>query len=63
MTHKHFRALAAVLASTRPDVNPSEQPLVWRTWRDTVHAVARVCRANNPNFDYERFVGACGADT
>ena len=56
MTSKHFRALAAELAATRP-AGGTERRMQWE--HDTL-AIADVCRASNPRFDRGRFLAACG---
>ena len=57
MTRKHFQALAAALASTRPASTYGSND--YDVWQHTVSAVASVCAAHNPNFDRERFRAAC----
>ena len=49
LTRKHFEALAAEIRQI-PDRVVREQ---------AAHAMARVCRQFNPNFDMSRFLAAC----
>jgi hypothetical protein len=69
MTKKHFAALAANLATTRPEspnVNWSDSAyLTGRAaldqWQLTRDGIAMFCSTQNPNFDRERFIAATEA--
>lgn len=50
MSRKHYRALAAALAESGATV-------------PVVCAVANVCRADNPRFDFDRFMAAAGVNS
>lgn len=53
MTRKDYVALAAGLASVRP-VDTDGTP--YETWQDCRSAVAQVLHADNPRFDWQRFI-------
>ena len=50
MSRKHFQALADEIARIEDSAARIQ----------AANAVARACRAMNPNFNYERFMRACG---
>jgi len=56
MTKKHFRALAEALHRTRPE---NKRGKAWGTWLYTVQEVGYVCKRDNYNFDWNRFMDAC----
>ncbi len=67
MTRKHFRALAAMLASHGTVPTPREweddDPEAWQSGyeaarQDIGRSIAAVCRLDNPNFDAGRFFDA-----
>lgn len=64
MTRKHYIALAAALARTRPEEWNSTDPSspfmdgLSAEWRVTRDAIASVLQADNPNFDRARFYAA-----
>lgn len=58
MTRKHFNALAAALAASRPDGAGYE----WAQWRADVSAISRVCSQFNDSFDAARFLDACNQE-
>lgn len=68
MTRKHFKAIAAAIASARRDTfeNPSvEASAAARIGASMavssiILELAAVCAAENPNFDRLRFIEACG---
>ena len=53
MTKKDYEALANALRNV-PSIK------AWDTWGECVKAVALVCQWDNPRFDYQRFLKACG---
>lgn len=59
MTKKHFVALAASLASTKPDANV-DAPEHYAQWLFDARAIADVCASTNARFDRARFLAACG---
>jgi hypothetical protein len=54
-TRRHFEDLARTLRSSRP-----EEPKAHWQWRLTVASFAQLFARNNPRFDSERFLRACG---
>jgi hypothetical protein len=50
MSRKHFRALAAAIAKIS---DPEDR-------RRTAHLVGEVCATCNSNFNWSRFLNACG---
>lgn len=58
MTRKHFEALAAALAASRPA--PDAPAVYWRQWYADRDAIANVCEASNKRFDRDRFIFATG---
>jgi len=60
MSKKHFNALALALASRRPEVGDDHYAARFTQWALDVREVACVCQAQNPLFDYARFIEACG---
>jgi hypothetical protein len=59
MSKKHFEALAAALATMKPDDPQSASYAQW-TW--DVDRVAGVCASFNTRFDSARFLKACGVE-
>lgn len=60
MTRQHFRALASALQFNAPDPTSPTYKAELALFTAIVKDVARVCRSNNPRFDYSRFEAACG---
>jgi phytoene dehydrogenase-like protein len=56
MTRKHYIALAAALAATRPEDGPA-----YDAWCAVVVAICDVLAADNPRFDRGRFQYAATA--
>ena len=46
MSRKHYRAIAEALKESKAPI-------------DVINAMAKVLKADNPNFDYHRFWQAC----
>lgn len=71
MTRKHFNAIAASLARTRPDptVVASTPEAVARymgryfQWLEDCEHIADACQMENVRFDRARFLEACGVET
>lgn len=66
MTKKHFIALAAAIKDTPiparllPDDHADDATVAYEARRFAANVIAVVACADNPRFDYERFVKACG---
>ena len=60
MTRKHFAALAADLAATRPD--QVTEPAAYLCWIETVQRITTTCADSNPRFSRSTFRAACGLD-
>lgn len=58
MTRKHFEAIASILR----DHTPVQGEAADITHADTVTDLADYFATENPNFDRERFIKACGLD-
>lgn len=58
MTHKHSDAIAAALRTARPadHLDTNEARL---TWERTIRTVGEALRADNANFNADRFRAAC----
>jgi len=64
MTQKDYVALAAALATVRPNYGEHTTKESWRIerkWEDCCRVVGDVLAADNPRFDRVRFVQACMA--
>ena len=63
MTKMHFNALAKALTETKrlAHAHPVNEsfPYIYQ-WEADVRAIASVCRDFNDQFDYDRFLLACG---
>jgi len=69
MTRKHFEALAASIASSRPVINCKRGEVGWvletgrrQQWEHMAGEIATVCEQFNQNFDRARFLEACGVE-
>lgn len=61
MTRKDYVAIAAALKSTKPSYNSDHVTLaVVMQHRASCVAVAKALANDNPRFDRERFLDACG---
>jgi len=62
MAKKHSKALASALRDCKPVATGNDDTLrhAIRQWRDDVQAVASVCASDNPKFEKDRFLDACG---
>ena len=58
MTRKHFKTLADCLKFERPFTVDGAQ--AQKQWNKDVQAIAKVCKAVNPGFKFDRFYTACG---
>lgn len=66
MTRKDYVILAAALRATHPCAAPSGQLTLTSAaesslWARTVRSVATALGRDNPRFDLQRFLRACGA--
>ena len=52
MTKKDFILIAATLKSLKPDADGN--------WNSTCRAFADMCASQNPRFDRQKFLDACG---
>ena len=52
MTRKDFNAIAAIIAAAKHNDNHTE----------LAHDMATYCASANPNFNYRRFIAACGIE-
>ena len=66
MSRKHFQAIAASLANSKPCIlapvghkDRVKQMRHLEQWRIDVLAMVAVCRQFNSNFNKDRFLGAC----
>lgn len=55
--HRHYRAIAATLAKTKP--MPGYSAMASTKWLADITALADMFAADNPRFDRERFLEAC----
>ena len=53
MTRQHFKAIAAAMAAVKPTCNTAQ-------WDKHVLALADMCARENPRFDRDKFLVACG---
>ena len=64
MTRKHFQALAEILS--RRGCHIAHDPLFAEGWHAATsaitHAIADYLASENPNFDRDRFLEACGLE-
>ncbi len=59
LTRKHFQRMADAIAYTRK-LGTAEQPVREETLRVIARELAALCAEENPAFDRERFMRACG---
>jgi hypothetical protein len=59
MTKKHFIALADAMRRCRPDQSDSNeyQRTALTQWQTDLRHVANFCQGQNPNFNYDRWMG------
>jgi len=55
MTKKHFIALARIFSKYNLDVHSIGKEIFWD--------IVELCENENPNFDKERFLKACGVNS
>lgn len=60
MTRKHFEALATQIKYDLEGLDLANSPAARLAAETVVHSVAAVCAAQNPRFDRDKFVKACG---
>jgi hypothetical protein len=58
MQRRHFKAIADALNAVRPAADNTPE---YYMWARTVSRMADMCRLQNPRFDQDRFLNACGA--
>jgi hypothetical protein len=58
MSKKHFIALADAMRRARPEQGSNEyQITATKQWEQDVRHVANFCQGQNPNFNYDRWMG------
>jgi hypothetical protein len=69
MTKKHFEAIAALvkdqgvridICQEGNDLDQDEAAAAWRCLEGVANGLANMCANDNPNFDKQRFLTACG---
>ena len=63
MTRKDYELIAKAIKAAKPsDSTMADYAEMTRKlgWRNTVHSVAEALAGDNPRFDRERFLKACG---
>jgi hypothetical protein len=62
MTRKDYIAIAEALQRVRNSYHPGWNPNLFRACDDHAKALAKVLESDNPRFDRETFLDACGAE-
>lgn len=60
MTRKDYILIAAAIANAGVSVTDINEPQYQHGIEDTTHAIADALARDNPRFDCERFLKACG---
>ena len=60
MTKKDYIKLAQALKDSRPDFSPNLRQVKIEVWRNTVEHLAQTLQFDNPQFNRDRFLHACG---
>jgi len=58
LTRQHFIAIAETLKDCKPSTD--DRPCCLSQWELTVRHICRTVGRYNSNFDYDRFMSACG---
>ena len=62
MTRQHFIEIAGSLNGIKPAVNVRKNTKTFKMWRKAVMEMGRCCSKFNGNFDWNKFLTACGLD-
>jgi hypothetical protein len=61
MTRKDFELIARAMAETRPPAGSPFTAELREQWEKDILALARMCEAQNPRFNRQKFREACDA--
>ena len=62
MTRKDYIRIAHAISETKNSYDKNWDPNLFRTLKDVSKAIAHELKLDNPRFDKERFLTACGVD-
>jgi hypothetical protein len=60
MQRRHYEMIAAILANAKPD-HAAKTPDAYAQWMVSLDRFATTFKLDNPRFDRDRFIKACGA--
>ena len=62
MTRQHFRNLAQQQKFAKPQVKVRKRSALYKQWELGCRCVARSCVDFNSNFNFDKFMEACGVE-
>jgi hypothetical protein len=62
MTKKHYEAIETILAEYRPSPDANDHEDAWWLWTKIVDDLADYFAADNPLFQRDKFLAACGVE-
>lgn len=62
MTKKDYARIAQALKDNKPEFSAGLRDILIQSWNNTVETIAMTLQQDNPRFDRNHFLTACGYD-